>query len=138
MRKQWPNITTCLNIQVHNEFLMQATPQKTAEYCIQRIIKPMLIISLPSTENHKESVETLVLRELHEIVVKSWSFAFGCALCHTFFKWLVSEEMNYNTKSYWEISQEYLNPDFKPGLIEQFLVIKWKEELFNHLSVKES
>uniref|UniRef100_T1IGY3 MYND-type domain-containing protein n=1 Tax=Strigamia maritima TaxID=126957 RepID=T1IGY3_STRMM len=136
MQELWPEMTYYVYLCIHEIFLQDSLDQVT-KYCLNEVIKPMLTISADSKINTELRLKTASVDKIQDVVIKSVSMAFGAALCEIFFKWLEADEVDKNTDDYWTIPEEYLDPKFKPSLLEEFLVAEWKNKLSVLLGVEE-
>uniref|UniRef100_T1IVL8 Uncharacterized protein n=1 Tax=Strigamia maritima TaxID=126957 RepID=T1IVL8_STRMM len=130
IQKQWPTKRTIANIRIHKEFL-KGSAEDAMCYSING---PINLLKFPKKVPHK-SKENTRNQLLANLAQESSDIAFGAALCEVFYKWLKAKDMPNKNQNYWIIPEEYLNPDFEPGLLEKFLVERWDNNLVILLGV---
>uniref|UniRef100_T1IVL7 MYND-type domain-containing protein n=1 Tax=Strigamia maritima TaxID=126957 RepID=T1IVL7_STRMM len=135
IQELWPEVLSFVKMGIHRRFL-QDSHENVCKYCMNEVIRPMLLKSQEKKPFFKKKLpEERSADQLHELVSKCATMAFGSALCEVFFKWLVANYVDDNCQCYWTIPAEYLDPKFKPRLLEEFLVIQWKGNLSKLLGV---
>uniref|UniRef100_T1IGY2 Uncharacterized protein n=1 Tax=Strigamia maritima TaxID=126957 RepID=T1IGY2_STRMM len=115
-----------------HDIILRGTDEEVCQKCFEllRNMLPTVITTNPIYK--KKSVESVIKCQMSRCL----DMAFGCALCEVFYKWLNShreDEGGFNF--YWKIPEKYLQPNFTPGIFEQFLVNLCRENFISFIGV---
>uniref|UniRef100_T1JJ11 Uncharacterized protein n=1 Tax=Strigamia maritima TaxID=126957 RepID=T1JJ11_STRMM len=135
IQKRWPRLTAHLALNIYRHFL-QVPVSARQKFCMN-LISALNETSSDTVENLREKSTKEVFECFRKKLHEYWKMAFAIALCDVFFKWLLSSDMHDKSQTYWLIPQQYLSPDYKPSIIEEFLTDEWKDKLFKLLGVDE-
>uniref|UniRef100_T1J707 MYND-type domain-containing protein n=1 Tax=Strigamia maritima TaxID=126957 RepID=T1J707_STRMM len=124
---------------LHNNFVEGFSSKEALRFCWNVILRNKLLSQILSISpmEYKTPLKTrcaFYRQQFAESTSEFVQITFACALGDIFHKWLNTEYFN-NGKKYWSIPDRYRDPDFKPGVLEKFLVDKWGIKLTRFFGV---
>uniref|UniRef100_T1IPM8 Uncharacterized protein n=1 Tax=Strigamia maritima TaxID=126957 RepID=T1IPM8_STRMM len=138
IQENFPHMVNNVHKYTHHRFL-QVSSRSAADYCIN-VIRQLKIVPhenqvIPPCGVKTE--QTIELQKLQDIICTAAHVTFGVALCVVFYNWLKNADLKTQKpqQDYWVIPPEYLDQEFQPKLLEQFLADVWKEKLAELLGV---